>query len=184
MLPPVMLPVTETVVPVCVVALTLAPPKMLPPVMLAVVVTFDVELIADTTFELKLKPAAFRLPPVMLPVTLTVVPVTLPTKVPIKLPPEILAVVVMLAADTKALTTFELKLKPAAFRLPPVTLPVAEIKPVTYSPVVANTATFDVPPMPMATLPPELTTVTLLVPLLMLATEVITPVSNAPLPNM
>ena len=35
-LPAVMLPVTETVVPVCVVALTLAPPKMLPPEMLPV----------------------------------------------------------------------------------------------------------------------------------------------------
>ena len=33
-LPPVMLPVTLTVVPVCVVAFTLAPPSMLPPVML------------------------------------------------------------------------------------------------------------------------------------------------------
>ena len=35
-LPPVMLPVTDTVVPVCVVALTLAPPKIFPPVMLPV----------------------------------------------------------------------------------------------------------------------------------------------------
>ena len=137
-----------------------------------------------TTFELKLMPAAFRLPPVILPVTLTVVPVTLPTTVPIKLPPEMLAVVVMLAADTRADTTLPLRLSPAAFRLPPITLPLALIKPVTYSPVVSNTATFDVPPMPMATLPPELTTVTLLVPLLMLATLVITPVNSAPLPRI
>ena len=38
-LPPVMLPVTDTVVPVWVVALTLAPPKMFPPVMLPVTLT-------------------------------------------------------------------------------------------------------------------------------------------------
>ena len=66
-------------------------------------------------------------------------------------------------------------------RFPPVMLPDALIRPVTYSPVVAYTATFAVPPTPTATLPPELTTVTLLLPLLMLATDVITPVSRAPL---
>ena len=38
-LPPVMFPVTETVVPVNNVALTLAPPKTLPPVMLPVTET-------------------------------------------------------------------------------------------------------------------------------------------------
>ena len=38
-LPPVMLPVTLTVAPVCVVALTLAPPSTLPPVMLPVTET-------------------------------------------------------------------------------------------------------------------------------------------------
>ena len=48
--------------------------------------------------------------------------------------------------------------------LPPVTLPDALNSPVTYSPVVANTATFDVPPIPIATLPPELTTRTFDVP--------------------
>ena len=40
--------------------------------------------------------------------------------------------------------------------------------PVTYSPVDANTATLLVPPTLTATLPPELTTVTLVVPLAML----------------
>ena len=54
-LPPVMLAVTETVVPVCVVALTLAPPNTLPPVMLPV---------AD------INPAVSKLPPVMLPTPL------------------------------------------------------------------------------------------------------------------
>ena len=63
-------------------------------------------------------------------------------------------------------------------------LPVALINPVTYSPVAANTATFDVPPTPTATLPPELTTVTFELPLLMLATDVITPVSREPLPKI
>ena len=65
-----------------------------------------------------------------------------------------------------------------------MTLPVALINPVTYSPVVANTATFDVPPTPTVTLPPELTTVTFELPLLIFATLVITPVSRAPLPKI
>ena len=72
-LPPVMLAVTETVVPVCVVALTLAPPRMLPPVMLPV---------AD------INPAVNKLPPVMLPAVLTLVAATIPTI----LPPVILPV--------------------------------------------------------------------------------------------
>ena len=145
-------------------------------------VIFDVELIADTTFELKLKPAAFRLPPVMLPVTLTVVPVTLPTKVPIKLPPEMLAVVVTFDVELIADTTFELKLKPAAFRLPPVTLPVALITPVTYSPVVAHTTTFDVPATPTVMLA-LLNTVTFDVPLVILVPPLLAmPVSCDPLP--
>jgi hypothetical protein len=45
------------------------------------------------------------------------------------LPPEMLAVVVIFDVELIALMTFELKLRPAAFRLPPVTLPVAEIRP-------------------------------------------------------
>ena len=69
-------------------------------------------------------------------------------------------------------------------KLPPVILPVTLNNPETYSPVVANTATLPVPPTPIVTLPPELTTVTLLVPLLILATLVITPVSEAPLPKI
>ena len=59
-LPPVMFALTETVVPVCVVALTLAPPKILPPVILPV---------AD------ISPPVDTLPPVILAVTDTVVPV-------------------------------------------------------------------------------------------------------------
>ena len=68
--------------------------------------------------------------------------------------------------------------------LPPVTLPLTLSTPVIYSPVVAKTATFDVPPTPTETLPPELTTVTFELPLLILATLVITPVNNAPLPKI
>ena len=55
--------------------------------------------------------------------------------------------------------------------------------PVTYSPVVAHTTTLLVPPIDAAILPPELTTVMFDVPLLILLTEVIIPVSNAPLPK-
>ena len=119
-LPPVILPVVENDVAISV-------PIIFPPLMLAVVVMAEVELIALTTLLLRLKPAAFRLPPVMLPDTDTVAPVcvvALTLAPPKMLPPEILAVVVMLAADTKADTTFELRLKPAAFKLPPVMLPV------------------------------------------------------------
>ena len=75
-------------------------------------------------------------------------------------------------------------IKPAVNKLPPVTLPLADTTPVTYSPVVANTATLATPPTPTAMLPPALTTVTFEFPLLMLATLVITPVSNAPLPRI
>ena len=62
--PPVILPVP---------LITPVPNNTLPPVMLAVVVIRDVEFNALTTFPLKLNPAAFKLPPVMLPVADTVV---------------------------------------------------------------------------------------------------------------
>ena len=65
-----------------------------------------------------------------------------------------------------------------------VMLPLALNKPVINRPVVANTATFAVPPMLTVTLPPELTTVTFDVPLLILDDVVDTPVNNAPLPNI
>ena len=66
MLPAVILPVPE---------IAPDPNKILPPVILAVVVILEVEFNALITFELRLNPAAFKLPPVMLPVTLTNVPV-------------------------------------------------------------------------------------------------------------
>ena len=108
-----------------------------------------------------IKPAVVKLPPVMLAVTDTTDPNKLePVIVPVEL------------------------INPPVKTLPPVTLPLALNTPVMYSPVVANTATLPVPPTPTETLPPELTTVTFDVPLLMLATLVITPVSNAPLPRI
>jgi len=90
-------------------------------------------------------------------------------------------VVVIFAVEFSADTTFELKLNPAAFRLPLMILPVAEINPVTYSPVVSYTATLLVPPTLMATLPPELTTRTLLVPFCIDVASM--PVSKLPLPK-
>ena len=62
------------------------------------------------------------LPPVTLPDPLTEPDPN--TKLAIMLPPEMLAVVVIFAADTRADTTLPLKLRPAAFKLPPVILPV------------------------------------------------------------
>ena len=199
-LPPVMLPVATTVPLVDIEAALTAPAvTMLPPVILPTATTvvaavkLELKFNADTTFELRLNPAAFKLLPVMLPATdanpgvvifpPAMFPVTsselrtLPLRLrpdAFKLPPVTLPLALTDAAETAAAVT----------KLPPVTLPVALISPVTYSPVVANTATLAVPPTPTVTLPPELTIVTLLVPLLMLATDVITPVSNAPLPKI
>ena len=56
--------------------------------------------------------------------------------------------------------------------------------PATVNLLEPNTATLLVPPTPTVTLPLALTMATLLVPLLMLATDVITPLRNAPLPRM
>ena len=82
-----------------------------------------------------------------------------------------------------ALTFPVIVARPLVTKLLPMILPLALISPVTYSPVVANTTTFPVPPTPTVMLPPELTTVMFDVPLLMLATDVITPVNKAPLPK-
>ena len=125
-----------------------------------------------------INPLVKILPPVILPLADTTVPNKLdPVTVPValinpavrKLPPMILPVELI---------------NPLVKILPPVTLPLTLATPVMYSPVVANTATFDVPPTPTVTLPPELTTVTFDVPELILATLVITPVKDEPLPKM
>ena len=103
--------------------------------------------------------------------------------------PEALAQVIESALPMFTLpSTFMLpdaEINPAVMTLPPVMLPLALIKPVTYSPVVANTATFAVPPTPTDTLPPELTTVTFDVPLEILVPlppPPDIPVSSDPLP--
>ena len=114
------------------------------------------------------KPAFIKLPTFTLPVAEINPAVNM-------LPPVMLAAEVIVdVAD----------INPPVSTLPPVTLPLALSTPVMYSPVVANTATLPVPPTPTVTLPPELTTVTFDVPLLILATLVITPVSDTPLPKI
>ena len=85
------------------------------------------------------------------------------------LPPVMLAAeVIVLVAD----------ISPAVNTLPPVTLPLALSSPVMYSPVVANTATFDVPLTLTVTLALAAAMLTFDVPLLILATLVIMPVKK------
>ena len=98
-----MLPVTETVVPVCVVAFTLAPPRTLPPVMLPV---------AD------IAPAVVTFPPITLPVADTI-PVTYSpvlAHVVIALPAT-LAVMLLLALTVILLVPFVIA-DPAATVIP------------------------------------------------------------------
>ena len=140
-----MLPVTLTVVPVCVVAFTLAPPSTLPPVMLPVAL---------------INPPVKILPPVALPVTVRLpnVPtdvilvcaavVSVPTiLVPLRLPPVILPV-----AETT----------PAVLILAPVTLPVALEYPIMLYPLGLM--------LPTLTLP---TTINTLAPVLVMDMEVV-----------
>ena len=131
-LPPVMLALTLTVVPVCVVALTLAPPKTFPPTRLPV---------ADTI------PPVLMLPPVALPVTVKLVNVptevilvcaavvSVPTMlVPDRLPPVMLPVTAKLVnVPTEVMLVCAAVVKVPTIlvpdRLPPVMLPVADINP-------------------------------------------------------
>ena len=95
----------------------------------------EVEFNADTTFELKLNPAAFKLPPVMLAlVVMSLVEFSADNTFELrlnpaafKLPPVTLALVVMSLVEFNADKTFELRLNPAAFRLPPLILAVVVI---------------------------------------------------------
>ena len=136
---------------------------MLPPVMLAALVMVEV---AD------IKPTVSKLPPVILPVTVASPPVT-------KLPPVTLPVALAKPAVAKlppVIVVAELivpvvLIRPPVKILPPVMLPLTLNKPVMYAPVVANTTTFDVPPIPTVALPPEVLMLTLLVPLVILLTE-------------
>ena len=71
---------------------------------------------------------------------------------------------------------------PVNATLPPTSkLPVAPIQPVTLAPSVLNTATFDVPPIEILALPPEVPILASLVPLKILF-ELI-PVNADPLPS-
>ena len=142
MLPPVTLPV----------ALAVPPVAKLPPVIVAAA---------------EINPPVRTLPPVTLPAALEVPPVA-------KLPPVIVvADVIVDVADinppvnTLPPVTLPLALTTDPIKLLPIILPVALNSPVMYSPVVAKTATLPVPPIPMDTLPPELTTRTFDVPFCM-----------------
>ena len=157
-LPPVTLPVTETVAPVCVVALTLAPPRMLPPVMLPVAEILVLPTMLPLTCTPPLTDNPLSTPTAVTLVWLAVVSV--PTMLaPLKLPPVMLPVadikpgVVKLApamapVTFSADTTLLLKLSPAAFRLPPVMLPLADTAAafwVTKAPKVVKVALYVVP---------------------------------------
>ena len=65
-----------------------------------------------------------------------------------------------------------------------VALPVTVKSPVILNPLLYHTPTLAVPPTLSVILPPDPLTVTFDVPLLILLTLVIIPLSNAPLPKM
>ena len=92
----------------------------------------------------------------------------------VKLPPDILPVAVISPLTftpssmvTKLESSLEMLLitRLTASRLPAMMFPEADINPVTYAPVDANTTTFDVPFTLVVMLPFALTTVTFDVPL-------------------
>ena len=152
-LPPITLPATDNDWPVKLAVLTAVVNCPLLAVMLAVVVILVLAFNALSKLPLKLNPAAFKLPPVTLPLADSVCPVklavlttvvnwpllavTLPvtdTVPPVKLAvltavvncpllAVMLAVVVILVLAFNALIKLPLKLNPAAFKLPPATFP-------------------------------------------------------------
>ena len=98
-------------------------------------------------------PVTLRLARVPTPVAIT--PVSC-DPLPKKNPPAMLAVVVMLAAETSALITLPLKLNPAALTFPAIALPVAlsVVAVITLAPVIS-------PPEPVVDkLPPVILPVT------------------------
>ena len=137
-----------------------------------------------------------KLPPVMLPTAEILPPVTLPVAeiklLVVILPPENMlpadmfpALTVVRVVAPVTLSTPVAEISPPVSMLPPVTLPLALTTPVTKAPVVANTATFDVPPMLTLALPPELAIVMLDVPLTIFELlPVAMPVSRDPLPRI
>ena len=101
-LPPVTLPVSDAVVPVCVVALTFAPPRILPPVMLPVAlieaartcvaaILLLVVMSCEVIMGLSILPLIFNDDPVIVAPVMLPRAVTMPAV--IKLPPDTLAVV-------------------------------------------------------------------------------------------
>ena len=131
---------------------------ILPPVTLALDTMLPVALtITELVLPLSTLPVTLRLARVPTPVAIT--PVSC-DPLPKKNPPAMLAVVVILAADTKADITLPLRLNPAAFRLPLTTLPVAlsVVAVITLAPVM-------LPPAPVVDkLPPEILPVTARLP--------------------
>ena len=141
----------------------------------------------------EIKPPVSTLPPVTFPVTLDEVPVITPpttlaavavpvtdTLEPVITPPTTEAAVVVPVTEvlepvitpptTLAAVTAPDTDTTEPSKLEPVTVPLALSKPVMYSPVVANTTTFDVPPIETLALPPLAPIATVLVPLTMLLT--------------
>ena len=101
--------------------------------MFAVVVMLAVDSRDDTTLPLRLNPAAFKLSPVTLPVTISPCSTVNPSSIVIKLESSDLILLVTSCGATTVLITdrlppvmLPLKLKPVAFKLPPVTLPVTD----------------------------------------------------------
>ena len=114
---------------------------------------------------------------------------TLPAGVRFKFPaavPTVSAPVFLITAvlTLPAVTLLVAVIDPLVSKLPPVMLPLACSVPATLAPTGENTATLPTPLTPTVTLALADPMATLLVPLLMLATLVITPVNNAPLPKI
>jgi hypothetical protein len=196
-LPPVMLPDTLSALNVPTdVILGCAAVVTVPAVVALVADPAEVAKVALATVPVTLAPVILLSPeplplmfaPVILPLELN--DVNVPTLVILGCAAVVTvpAVVALVAEDTVPVTLppgIDVSPTPFPINWPLVCIfPEAVIKPVMYCPVVAHTTTFEVPPTPTDILPPELTTVTLLLPKLMLATDVITPVSSAPLPRM
>ena len=116
-------------------------------------------------------PLTMTLPPVTLPVALTVAPLCTALALPI------------VAAFTVAAYTVPVPLTaPAPYKiLPPVILPLACTVPETLSPAVETTTTFDVPPIVIFALPPEVPILASLVPLNILLA--LNPVIKVPFPS-
>ena len=137
-MPAIIFPLTLTTEPVSDVALTLAPPSTLPPVMLPTAeIAPPVEILPVIILPVELIiPPVSILPPVTLPVTDTEVPVCVVASTrapPSTLPPVMLPVTLINPLDN--------------------TLPLALTSPVMFTPVAVNTATFDVPLIVILALP-------------------------------